>query len=162
LLNLNHSSLSRLATLEDKFQLSQIAQDAYSFSRYFFDQNFNPDKCQAFYVEWVHKSITGHLDDYVLVQEVDGVIAGYVTVKLSRNLATIGLVGVRDEFRGTGIGRRLMQDLELFLFEFDVPLVRVVTQGRNIAAQNLYSSCGYGLVNNEYWLHRWDTESQMV
>jgi dTDP-4-amino-4,6-dideoxy-D-galactose acyltransferase len=152
----------RVATPSDSSELLEIAKSAYSSSRYFFDRNFEEGKCQEFYVEWVNKSILGNLDDYVLLREIDGVIAGYVTVKVSRNFGAIGLIGVREDFRENGIGTSLLQGLEVFLSRLDVPLIRVVTQGRNIAAQNLYSRCGYSVVKSEYWFHRWNSESRLA
>lgn len=154
--NEEQSTYCRLATLSDSLELENIAGSDYMSSRYFFDRNFDPLKCQLFYVEWINKSILGNLDDFVLVHEVNGRIAGYITAKVFRNFATIGLIGVRKDLRGLGIGKKLMQGLESLLGKSDIPLVRVVTQGRNIAAQRLYSVCGYLPINSEYWFHRWD------
>lgn len=154
--NEENSVSYRLANLSDSLELENLAANDYLSSRYFFDRNFDSLKCQSFYVEWIRKSISGNLDDFVLVHEVNGRIAGYITAKLFRNFATIGLVGVRKELRGLGIGKKLIQGLEAFLCESDIPLVRVVTQGRNIMAQRLYSACGYSPINSEYWFHRWE------
>jgi len=145
----------RFATGEDALALQEIAQEVYLSSRYFFDTNFNPDLSKLFYAEWIYKSITGDLDDFVIVCELNNEVAGFVSVKLSRNHASIGLVGVKAKYRGHDVAQNLLSHLEGLLVERKIPMLRVVTQGRNIAAQRLYSKCGYLPTKCEYWFHYW-------
>ena len=43
----------------------------------------------------------------------------------------------------------------------DAEKIRVVTQGRNVAAQRLYQKCGFASSSMEIWFHRWFSPEQV-
>ena len=125
-------------------------------SRYYFDGNFPKDKCKEFYQDWITKSVSGNFDDIVFVAEIGEEIVGFITCKrASRNLGRIGLVGVKKEKTGIGIGNVLMDAAFCWFAEQDVASIEVVTQGRNIAAQRLYQKNGFKAQKSELWYHKW-------
>jgi GNAT superfamily N-acetyltransferase len=89
----------------------------------------------------------------VLVADVDGEIAGYVTMlnrvqsdDLDDGNLEFGLIAdllVRKAYRGTGLGRELMAAAESFAREHSVRWLRISVMSENAAARKLYSSSGF-------------------
>ncbi len=89
----------------------------------------------------------------VLVADVDGEIAGYVTLlnrvqsdDLDDGNLEFGLVAdllVRKAHRGTGLGRELMAAAESVAKEHDVRWLRISVMSKNAAARELYASSGF-------------------
>jgi len=89
--------------------LRAIAGKSHHATRYYHDHNFPRDKCDLLYQEWIEKSCMG-LADVVLVCEVDGRLAGYLTARHVReSAASIGLTAVDVDIRGRGIGGSLLE-----------------------------------------------------
>lgn len=146
----------RLATEKDIPELCHIAEDSYIHSRYFFDRHFPTNLCRRFYADWIAKSARGQFEKVVWVAEAEGKIAGYIScTPEDLNRGRIGLVGIAPLHRGKGLGRCLIKTAFDWFLEKDLPTVGVVTQGRNIAAQRLYQSCGFRTENTELWYHKW-------
>ena len=92
-------------------------------------------------------------DGQVLVADVDGEIAGYVTMlnrvqsdDLDDGNLEFGLIAdllVRRDYRGTGLGRQLMAAAESFAREHGVRWLRVSVMAQNAAARKLYASTGF-------------------
>lgn len=140
----------------DASALAAIAGVAYGASRYFHDPNFPTERCRQFYRDWILRSLEGRFDDAVLVAEVDGEPAGYVSCRaLTANLGSIGLVGLAEAYRGRGLARRLLGAALEWFAAHDLPVVEVVTQGRNAPARRLYESSGFALRRHEVWFHEW-------
>ena len=84
---------------------------------------------------------------------------GYVSLHLLANgQGQIGLIGVGERARGKGVGKSLIYGSMDWLLAQNVEIERVATQGRNIAAQRLYQSCGFLTHSVQLWHHRWQTE----
>ena len=89
----------------------------------------------------------------VLVADVDGEIAGYVTLlnrvqsdDLDDGNLEFGLVAdllVRKAYRGTGLGRDLMAAAKSAAREHDVRWLRISVMSKNSAARELYASSGF-------------------
>ena len=147
---------SRIGNPEDLDELTEISEDFFQLSRYYFDGNFPKDKCKEFYQNWITKSVSGNFDDIVFVAEIGEEIVGFITCKrASRNLGRIGLVGVKKEKTGIGISNVLMDAAFCWFVEQDVASIEVVTQGRNIVAQRLYQKNGFKAQKSELWYHKW-------
>ncbi len=151
----------RTGLAADGAQLAQIAGTSYGASRYFHDGRFPKERCEQFYRDWIQKSLEGRFDDEVLVAVCEGQVAGYISCRANTaNLGSIGLVGLDADFRARGIGSSLVQASLTWFEERDIPRIEVVTQGRNVAAQKLYESCGFVLHRVEKWYHNWLDEDR--
>ena len=149
-------NVCRIANTNDLDALIRISEDFFQLSRYYFDGNFPKSKCKEFYQDWITKSVSGEFDDVVLVAEIEGEIAGFISCKrASRNLGRIGLIGVKKEQAGCGVGNLLLEAAFYWFSEQKVSSVEVVTQGRNIAAQRLYQKNGFKTQKSELWYHKW-------
>ena len=144
----------RVATEPDINEVSAIARSNHSDTRFYFDPGFPRERCDALYATWAEKSCRGYADA-VFVAERQGRVAGYISCHDDKTSGRIGLVGVADWARGGGLGRQLIEGSLHFFAERQLPLVTVVTQGRNVAAQRLYQKNGFVLRSMELWYHRW-------
>jgi len=146
----------RLGTEKDIPHIRRIAVDLYSHSRYTFDVNFPRDKVREFYSSWIEKAVRGTFDDLAWIICANDIPVGFCSVRYQENCeASIGLVGIDNRFAGKGLGAfvltRTLEELE----SEGVKRIRVVTQGRNYAAQRLYQKVGFFIKQIEIYYHRW-------
>jgi ribosomal protein S18 acetylase RimI-like enzyme len=100
--------------------------------------------------DWTAQDIGGSVRqrlDTCLVAEVDGQVAGWVTWSISRerNQGQVGYNGVAPEFRGHGLGTKLVQLALDKIRESGVPLAVVITglDDGHAAARHVYEKCGF-------------------
>lgn len=156
LLKRHNDIVIRIAKTEDIDAVQQIPEEGYVYSRYFLDEHFPRHLCTKFYRDWIEKSVKGMFDDIVLVAEVDNTIAGYISCRtLTSNMGIIGLVAVSQEYRGRHVGRVLFQSGLQWFKQQGIPRVQCTTQGRNIPMQRLLQGCGFKVMKNEMWYHKW-------
>ena len=149
--------LIRPARPDDIPELESIAHKSYEVTRFHFDQRFPREKSDALYETWIRKSCQGYADQ-VLVADLERQPIGYITLSLLGNgQGQIGLVGVGEKARGRGVGKSLIYASIDWLAAQNVEIERVATQGRNIAAQRLYQSCGFLTSSVQLWHHKWLT-----
>lgn len=140
--------------------LQALARNNHRDTRFYFDFHFPEERCGDLYDMWIRRSCEGYAD-WVWVAILDDTPVGYITCCLlkDRSEGQIGLMGVGAEGRGRGIGTRLvLAAIEWFVSQ-GVSTAVVVTQGRNVAAQRLYQSCGFVTRAVDLWYHKWFTES---
>ena len=75
----------------------------------------------------------------------------YCTIRYVNNKSLIGLVGVTESQLGRGWGKKILYKVSSMLKRKGYSEIRVVTQARNIRAQNLYSSVGFKVAKTEVW-----------
>ena len=145
----------RAARADDIPALRAIARASYRATRFRFDAGFLVARVDALYETWAEKSCLGYADA-VLVADSDDGLCGYVSCHVDgADAGRIGLVGVRDGARGRGLGLALVGHALAWFDARGIARVRVVTQGRNIAAQRLYERCGFLIETADVWYHRW-------
>jgi dTDP-4-amino-4,6-dideoxy-D-galactose acyltransferase len=144
------------ATVEHIEELKIIADGLYKYSRYFFDGKFDRDRVNQFYKDWVVKAVLGQYDHECWCLFEAEKVAAFCTVRYDgEGRAFIGLVGVSRELKGRKLGKQLIQYVLRKLSREGVNQVRVVTQGRNYPAINLYITSGFQLFSTELWYHKW-------
>jgi dTDP-4-amino-4,6-dideoxy-D-galactose acyltransferase len=137
--------------------LIDIARTSYRDTRFYFDPCFPSDKCDLLYETWVHNSTQGFAD-IVLVAELNGLTAGFISCKCQGIMGSIGLVGVAESARGRSLGQALVNGALEWFTEQGMLAVQVVTQGRNLSAQRLYQRCGFLTTDLGLWYHKWFKE----
>lgn len=143
--------------LDDKSDLVKIADTAFSATRFYHDHNFTLEQAAALYREWLIKSCDG-LADFVLVAPRTDGVGGFITCHIdSLQRGRIGLLGVRSDLQGCGIGRLLVNAAQTYFVKHNINQVQVVTQGRNLDAQRLYQKCGFRSYACNLWYHKWFT-----
>lgn len=99
-------------------------------------------------------------DGQVFLSEIDGEIAGYVTIlgKVSSGnlddgnleFSCIDDLIVREQFRRYGVGTKLVEAAELFAKSKNARWLRLSVLARNTSARKLYSSSGFSELYIDY------------
>ncbi len=146
----------RIAKKSEVKEIQALSKSLYKESRYYFDRNFNKKQVQEFYDQWTYKAIYGTFDDVCFVYCEKQKPVAYCTLKYTdHKQATIGLFGVGGTYSGKGYGKKLINNLLVFLSLKKIKKVLVVTQGRNYRAQRLYQNSGFLTKRTELWYHKW-------
>jgi ribosomal protein S18 acetylase RimI-like enzyme len=136
-------------------ELEALALASGHFSRFLLDPQIPRHVFPNMYVRWIQRSVRGEIADAVLVAKEAGDLAGMVTLAINGELGNIGLIAVAEEYRGRGIGRRLMVAAEAFCATRKSKWLKVVTQGTNQGACALYTACGFELAEEYAVYHIW-------
>ena len=143
----------RVAQEDDVGKLVAIARTAFPLTRFYADPSLDDGRCGDLYAEWTRSLCVGAADA-VLVAEADGLVVGYVTVNVDDDTSEIGLIAVADDWRGQGVGTRLVLAAVDFAHSRGGRLMTVVTQGRNVGALRTFEGCGFRVTNTSLWFHR--------
>jgi dTDP-4-amino-4,6-dideoxy-D-galactose acyltransferase len=138
--------------------LRALARENHADSRFYYDGHFPRERCDALYEAWIENGVRGQADR-VLVPEVDGSAAGYITCH-REGPPRIGLLGIGPAAQGKGLGGRLIRAALAWFAGEGIARVSVVTQGRNVRAQRAYQREGFATAAVEAWYHGW-TKSPM-
>jgi dTDP-4-amino-4,6-dideoxy-D-galactose acyltransferase len=146
----------RLVRPADLDVLRKIAGECYHLTRFYYDDCFPLQASARLYQTWIEKSVQGYADR-VFVAELQGRPVGYLTCHLhdGGKSGVIGLVGIEQENRGSGVGNSLVYTALQWFAGHACAHVSVVTQGRNIAAQRLYQRNGFLTKSVQLWYHKW-------
>ena len=136
-------------------ELMDLALAAGAYSRFKLDPNFAPGKYESLYSTWLKKSLDKRMASHTFVFRDNTKIAGFITLKISGESGTIGLIAVDARYRGKGIGRALINSTIEFLGEKGIPVCFVATQLANSEACKLYESCGFVANLSETYYHIW-------
>ena len=138
----------------DVDRLRTIARTNHRDTRFYADPRFPRDRCDEHYDTWIRRSCEGWADA-VLVADADGKAAGYVSVHRRADHGSIGLIGVDGSARSRGLGEALVRGALDWCARDSLPECRVVTQGRNVAAQRVFQRCGFRTRSVGLWFHKW-------
>ncbi|MDH5785032.1 MAG: GNAT family N-acetyltransferase/peptidase C39 family protein [Chromatiales bacterium] len=80
-----------------------------------------------------------------IIDEMDGVIAGYATVlfNMGTSLARLYSIAVDREFRGKGVAQQLVEAAELSALDGDCVILRLEVRSDNSASLSLFRRLGY-------------------
>jgi ribosomal protein S18 acetylase RimI-like enzyme len=120
----------RLAVIEDLAALLELEA-----------QCFTTDRLNARSFQWMITKAHGQL----LVAEVDGLLLGYALVLFHRgtSLARLYSIAIAEQARGGGLGKQLLQRIEVCALEHDCAYLRLEVRTDNPAALALYERNGY-------------------
>ena len=144
----------REARDDDLETLRGIASSSHGATRFYADPNFPDERCDVFYDTWIRRSLEGWADG-VLVGEVDGSAAGYVSCHLDGAAGSIGLIAVDASARGHGLGVDLARSAVAWCAGRGADRMTVVTQGRNVPALRTFQRAGFLASSLDLWFHKW-------
>ena len=140
----------------DREALRYIARSSHRITRFYADPGFPDARCDALYETWIAQSLDGWAEQ-VLVAEVDGAPAGYVSCHLDEaaQLGSIGLIAVDERRRGGGIGVLLARAAVGWCTSHGAQTMSVVTQARNTQALRTFERVGFVVHGVGVWFHKW-------
>ena len=151
-----HEFKFRQARRSDLSELMAISKNLYLDSRYYYDRTFSRVACDRFYGEWIKKLVNSQkTGQQVYVLDHGKKIAAYIGYEVSDGTVRLVLVGVSHSYQGRGVGKILLGLFLKQMFKEGFTKFEVVTQGRNIASQRLYQSCGFKIAASHIDYHRW-------
>jgi ribosomal protein S18 acetylase RimI-like enzyme len=138
---------------EDVQQIENIAEYAFNNDRYNQDSNLSPEKCRMQKKMWVRNCCNGRALD-VLVAEVNGEVAGFVTCSVKNSIGTIELIAIAEKYRGRGIGVDLLYSAQKW-FSDKCEVLFVGTETINVPAVKMYLKAGFKIESALTTLHGW-------
>jgi GNAT superfamily N-acetyltransferase len=115
------------------------------YSRFRVDPRMPAGAFDSLYRTWTTRSALGELADALLVAAPPGEEAdplGIVTIALDGQAAQIGLIAVREDARGGGVGSMLIRAAHRWMLDRAARRATVVTQLDNGDACRLYERAG--------------------
>lgn len=151
----------RLVRPGDDEKLAARFAEAFNLTRFAVDPFFSVAAAAELHRRWIRNSCAGRADA-VLVAEVAGELAGFVTCRVDKPSKTgnIELIAVDSAQRGTGAGRRLVA-AALNWFHGRTERVQVRTQVNNLIATRLYQASGFRLKLGEL-TYTWVLDEEKV
>ena len=119
-------------------------------SRFKTDGGFKGGEFEKLYLQW----ISGALESQEVLVAKD--FSGMVTCTISSEKAQIGLIAVKEDYRGKGLGKRLVEAAEAFAFLRGAKTLSIGTQKTNFPAVSLYQRLGFGLIEQLQVYHYWN------
>jgi len=135
--------------------LKLLAIQSAEYSRFAIDNNFSRQQVIDMYESWIKNAVNGEFDDCVYCAKDDNQWIGLVTLRFLKQSTEIGLIVTDKSFRGTGIGRTLLQAAQSIAGGRQGELLSVVTQAENREACAFYESAGLTMTNQEEVFHLW-------
>lgn len=136
--------------------MRELARISHGDSRFFADQKLPREQAERLFERWIERDSEPSPSRWAGVAVLNEAPAGYLTAHVDRHgTGWIGLVAVASTARGRGLGTSLLAAAGRWMAERGVLASRVVTQGRNIAAQRMYQQAGFRTDSIQLWYHRW-------
>lgn len=136
--------------------LFDLSLQSGEFSRFKLDINFKNFEFERLYFQWILNSLEGKIADKVFVYSEDLKIKGMITLKMENECAEIGLIGVDENARGKGIGKKLINKVKSYAQSKGCEILKVPTQEINKKAINFYKSCGFEIIERKYIYNIWN------
>ena len=152
--------LARIATEKDIPAIRSIARDSFKgyVSHFSADPKLDKKKCDEVYEFWAVNSFGDRsLADYIMVVEIEGVIAGFNTIKL-KDEGRIGdarLSVIHPMYRKRGIYKDIIIHSLKWMYSQGCIKSERSTQITNISSQKTFTKFGYCLDRSYYTFHLW-------
>lgn len=138
----------RKATAGDEESVTEIAGQAFRYSRFHLDPGFTREVADRVKREWVRNFFRGQRGDALWVATIEGKVAGF-SLMLKRELWLIDLIAVSPNNQGQGVGSSLILALNREYGPLDAG-----TQAANTASLRLYQNAGFFVQSTNFVLHR--------
>ena len=95
------------------------------------------------------RNLLNEANSYILVTEIEGVVAGFINFTTRKTISHRGLSGLIDElivaksYRGKGVGKQLLSSAIEKSRQLGCCEVEISTEKTNIKAREFYRQCGF-------------------
>lgn len=143
------------ASLEDIPVLRTIAVRMHHDSRFYMDENFPRERCDALYAQWIENCVRDPKQECLLVRLEDRIV-GYLSTRSEPGVKNdMILMGLELDVRRRGFASALVHTAMNSAFAQGCTEVHVSTQGSNPGAMALYQRLGFRLTSLQPWFHAW-------
>lgn len=107
----------------------------------------------------------GDRNDWICAAEANGSIVGYLSIEVHHepeSFIYLDDLSVTENFRGMGIGTKLIKTAEGFAEKLNIPAVVLHVEKTNKSAFRLYERLGYSILNDENTLLCMNTRFRMI
>jgi dTDP-4-amino-4,6-dideoxy-D-galactose acyltransferase len=136
-------------------ELEDLAIQSGEYSRFAADPCLPREKFVSLYKIWINRSLRKEVANETLVIRDAHRVVGMVTLAEKDGRGDIGLLAVDATCRRKHYGESLVRAAQKWFIKNGYELGQVVTQGKNIAACNLYKKCNYSVESIQYFYHFW-------
>lgn len=136
-------------------QLVSLSIQSGLYSRYKIDPGFKNNEFEKLYIAWIENSVNKKIADHTFVYKEDGIMLGFVTLKVRDSIGQIGLIAVDEGSRGKSIGKKLIAAVITHLLQDNIQDLEVATQIDNVDACNFYKKVGFTGIKTENIYHIW-------
>jgi dTDP-4-amino-4,6-dideoxy-D-galactose acyltransferase len=155
--NINNNVVSYNGELNE--ELIHLALESGVYSRYKLDPHLNL-YFNKLYIKWLENSLNRSFADEVFIAKNKLGIQGLITLKKENyDSAKIGLISVKSDSRGLGIGRELINAAENWTGFNKLKYLKVATQELNLNASSFYENMEFNLIDTDYIFHIWKKNS---
>lgn len=154
----SHSNEIRLFDpgLDSYDKLLDLGLQSGLYSRFRIDSNFSKEEYSKMYSLWTEKLLKDENSQIWVIND-NGNIMGFIGFTLvAKEFADIVLVGVDQNFRGMGYGKKLLNRVLIQISRSEVEKIKVTTQLDNQAAMQLYQSQNFEISQITYIYHFWN------
>jgi ribosomal protein S18 acetylase RimI-like enzyme len=134
---------------DDIAAMRSMTGGAFGLTRFGVDPFFSQAQVDAFYATWATNLFAG-LADAVLIADIDGQAAGFVSTKLAVDgSGRIPLVATATQFQRRGVARDLVAAALAWFADAGCSVAFVKTQAANYPAVALYERAGFSVNHTE-------------
>ena len=119
----------------------------------------------CFSTPWSHKDLVSELENpwaiWITAME-DGNLAGYLGIQYGPDGADIMSIATSPDFRGKGVAKQLLNDMELRLKALHLQWITLEVRPSNASALALYTSQGFQQVGRRPKYYQKPTEDALL
>ncbi len=141
----------RFATPEDKENVTEIARNAFTHSRFHLDPTILDDKADEIKAMWACNYFLGRRGNSMVVATVDGKAIGFLLLLFDRKTLVIDLIAMDKKHRKKGLAEKMVSFAEKELSGFKH--FRVGTQVANLPSINFYEKLDFRICDTSYIFH---------
>lgn len=145
------------AQISERLQVQQLALQSAESSRFFLDKQFDQSASAQMYDIWIDKCFAEQDPHIPIILKEGEQLSGICSLALSpmESQASIELFAIDSQFRGQGLGAKLIQSALDYLSSQQISKCSVATQGTNIPALSLYTKFGFTPASEQFISHIW-------
>jgi GNAT superfamily N-acetyltransferase len=127
----------------DEASIQALSQGSFSLTRYARDPHMPPGAADRVVESWIGNNLNGRAHNTWVIREQGQAVAFLSSLwDSSKRWASVDLIAVEKQQRGTGLGRALIEAM-VSHYSSTATEISIGTQGDNLAALALYQSCGF-------------------
>ena len=122
-------------------------------------------EAQCFSTPWSHRDLIAELENpwAIWITAVEnGALAGYLGIQYGPDGADIMSIATSPEFRGKGVAKQLLSDMELRLKALHLKWITLEVRPSNASALALYTSQGFQQVGRRPKYYQKPTEDALL